>query len=1092
MQPGPGAGQAGAGRASPGRPPAVAVAGLAAARVSVHCAAGVGRAYPADALGQAAGTRLSGRPRHFPPGRVRRPDRVQAAASDAAYQGFQFQLFRPENGGADGGEKPRREGRGQYLRPGQGEYRARVCRCDRGSADGQVRVGVEAHGPQAARDCRRRGRQRAAAGVAQCGCRQQEVQGVLPGTRVLHRQWRHDRFCGRHAVDDQPGRRPARLWLQRAAALAAGRHQGRLTRQADANAIDASRARPTSGIRRHVQAGEVAAWRHGKAVIGQGAGGRIERRRTAEAQPGVDQAVMGAERPQLLQAVLLRFELDDAGRQRHRRALLHQPRRTRQRGQPVRRDAGNAAPHAVGARCLVAFHAHVRPAQRLRRKRRHHHVQHARAGIDLVQRGRNLPASRVRRHALDCNKPRPHQQARRHAGHAAPARARLHRAAKHAHLEQDGQRHPAQITFDGKPDQGRQQARQCDPARGAPAHDQCHRHADRHPEQRFDDEHHVAVDPAAVERVPRVHAVRIGVIHAQVQREPGHDAQRQPPSRRAAGPQQLPRGRPQPPQQRRQQQRLRYRQQGRVGVAAMVEQVAQRGRQQLGQHQVQVREITGQHARDQQQAVAYALLVFLCFRGQTAMDELSGAKADNAVGDVIHESVGLAALHQPIAGRLRAAKSVGVAHRALALYVHAAPECDMVADVAGRLERLGVVPGGVVAGLAVGTHVVVAGDAFPRAARRVRAGLQVVGLDRVAREVHIVFDDFHFVVISLGNDDAVQGSGWHGGFLSEVLGGGTFNAVAAAPLGAEQRGVGLAQQAFGVGNFEMVEGAHAQAGRDTEHARADFVRLCGNAQSQRLGKPQGAGQRRARQHHAQFLAAVAAGDIDHAHVFAQQQADGGQHLVAGRMAEFIVDALEVVEIDHDGRQRCPEAPRARRFEPQPVQQRTAVVQARELVGGGQQFQLAHGGRQGFFAGAQFDQRHHLARQLGQHGALVVAQAPGPGIHHAQRAYGKPVGRHQRHAAVHAHERRIDGERHVRGAGIEREIGDFEVGGAHDRQRAIALPARQLAQLHARARLDPHAVGIDQVDGGIGHVAQARGQLGDGRWWSTEKRYLRPA
>jgi hypothetical protein len=65
----------------------------------------------------------------------------------------------------------------------------------------------------------------------------------------------------------------------------------------------------------------------------------------------------------------------------------------------------------------------------------------------------------------------------------------------------------------------------------------------------------------------------------------------------------------------------------------------------------------------------------------------------------------------------------------------------------------------------------------------------------------------------------------------------------------------------------------------------------------------GAGHAHAGQHQHEFLAALACQHVGAAHVLAQQQRHRHQHLVAGSMAVFVVDALEVIDVDLGQRQR---------------------------------------------------------------------------------------------------------------------------------------------------------------------------------------------
>src|SRR5262249_45418855 len=83
----------------------------------------------------------------------------------------------------------------------------------------------------------------------------------------------------------------------------------------------------------------------------------------------------------------------------------------------------------------------------------------------------------------------------------------------------------------------------------------------------------------------------------------------------------------------------------------------------------------------------------------------------------------------------------------------AAPERDVILDLVRRFLGLGVVPGGVLVGLALHHHVEVARGPFPWAGRVRRAVVKVVARDRVGREVVVPLDDL--APVALGEDGAV-------------------------------------------------------------------------------------------------------------------------------------------------------------------------------------------------------------------------------------------------------------------------------------------------------------------------------------------------
>ncbi|MEY9807654.1 hypothetical protein ABIF30_007261 [Bradyrhizobium elkanii] len=75
-------------------------------------------------------------------------------------------------------------------------------------------------------------------------------------------------------------------------------------------------------------------------------------------------------------------------------------------------------------------------------------------------------------------------------------------------------------------------------------------------------------------------------------------------------------------------------------------------------------------------------------------------------------------------------------------------------------------------------------------------------------------------------------------------------------------------------------------------ARADVV-----------GDRQRLPQRRVGQHHGEFLAAIAGGDVLALDVLLQRLRHQPQHLIAGEMAVGVVERLEVVDVEHQERQR---------------------------------------------------------------------------------------------------------------------------------------------------------------------------------------------
>ena len=96
--------------------------------------------------------------------------------------------------------------------------------------------------------------------------------------------------------------------------------------------------------------------------------------------------------------------------------------------------------------------------------------------------------------------------------------------------------------------------------------------------------------------------------------------------------------------------------------------------------------------------------------------------------------------------------------------------------------------------------------------------------------------------------------------------------------------------------------------RGHSEARGDAQRAPSVGQRQRerldalthaLGQVEGALEVGAGQHHRELLAAVAGGRVDVARALAQDASDLAQHDVALLMAVGVVDALEVVDVEHD-------------------------------------------------------------------------------------------------------------------------------------------------------------------------------------------------
>jgi len=109
-----------------------------------------------------------------------------------------------------------------------------------------------------------------------------------------------------------------------------------------------------------------------------------------------------------------------------------------------------------------------------------------------------------------------------------------------------------------------------------------------------------------------------------------------PAPRRACG---LARGRPQQPDRRQQQQRLGQGIQQGVGVAAVMQQIAERLRGERGEHQVEVGEIAGNGRAGEQQAAARAGAPGIGLRRQQAVGQFAQRKAGKGMGQVIHSAI---------------------------------------------------------------------------------------------------------------------------------------------------------------------------------------------------------------------------------------------------------------------------------------------------------------------------------------------------------------------------------------------------------------------------------------------------------------------
>ncbi len=84
----------------------------------------------------------------------------------------------------------------------------------------------------------------------------------------------------------------------------------------------------------------------------------------------------------------------------------------------------------------------------------------------------------------------------------------------------------------------------------------------------------------------------------------------------------------------------------------------------------------------------------------------------------------------------------------------------------------------------------------------------------------------------------------------------------------------------------------------------------GQARSQQIRHVRRVAQSGLREDGAKLLAAVATDFVAGAQSLLQNQADSSQHVVTARVTVLVVDALEVIDIDHEQRQLAAVASRA--------------------------------------------------------------------------------------------------------------------------------------------------------------------------------------
>src|SRR5947209_5668489 len=131
-------------------------------------------------------------------------------------------------------------------------------------------------------------------------------------------------------------------------------------------------------------------------------------------------------------------------------------------------------------------------------------------------------------------------------------------------------------------------------------------------------------------------------------------------------------------------------------------------------------------------------------------------------------SVGPSAADPPGQVKLLIWRPILVNGRALALDRDATPEGDVALHVLRFFRRVGVVPRRVGVLLAINRERVVAGGSLPPADRVRVAGLQVLLLHRLGREVDVALDDLE--PVALGDDGAVPRRSCHARILAPMEG----------------------------------------------------------------------------------------------------------------------------------------------------------------------------------------------------------------------------------------------------------------------------------------------------------------------------------
>src|SRR5438093_13323398 len=89
--------------------------------------------------------------------------------------------------------------------------------------------------------------------------------------------------------------------------------------------------------------------------------------------------------------------------------------------------------------------------------------------------------------------------------------------------------------------------------------------------------------------------------------------------------------------------------------------------------------------------------------------------------------------------------------------------------------------------------------------------------------------------------------------------------------------------------------------------------------------------RRLDQQDGELVAAVTGGDVDAARVLHEDLPDVAQRLVADRVAELVVDALEAIEIEDDDGDRVIEPPESRNLLLEAEREEASIVETGDLV-----------------------------------------------------------------------------------------------------------------------------------------------------------------